>query len=412
MDAVNYGKPPSIWWGSLIVSGTIIGAGMFTLPVMLSGAWYFWSIILLIISWSGMLVSGLLFFEASLNYPVGSGYNTLTSDLLGGRWNLVNNLSILFVLVVLTYAYISASGPVLSASISNLGLSVPMAKITFTIVIASFVWLGTAVVGRVSLILLGSKLIAFFTLFGGLLTVVDHKGIRNLSMVNYSYLPYTLAALPFCIASFGFHGNISGLVEFYKKDKTRIVGSISIGTLVAVVVYIFWLTGMMANITRSGFSDIIRNGGDVETIISVLKPLINNTNFNFLLSLFSNFAVACSFLGVSLGLFDFLSDLFKSDNSPINRFKMVVLTFATPLSMSLLFPDGFLYAIGFAGLIATIWAIFTPSMLAFKARKRFDEAAWRVRGGNITISFVVLLGVANIVSWLLNQFGLLPIYKG
>ena len=35
---------PSLLGGVVIIGGTIIGAGMFSLPVVMSGAWFFWSI--------------------------------------------------------------------------------------------------------------------------------------------------------------------------------------------------------------------------------------------------------------------------------------------------------------------------------------------------------------------------------
>ena len=35
---------PSILGGIVIIAGTIIGAGMFSLPVVMSGAWFFWSL--------------------------------------------------------------------------------------------------------------------------------------------------------------------------------------------------------------------------------------------------------------------------------------------------------------------------------------------------------------------------------
>ncbi len=64
---------------------------------------------------------------------------------------------------------------------------------------------------------------------------------------------------------------------------------------------------------------------------------------------FSNFAVASSFLGVTLGLFDYLADLFGFDDSAMGRFKTALLTFIPPMIGGLVKPDGFLYAIGYAG---------------------------------------------------------------
>ncbi|MGC6745898.1 aromatic amino acid transport family protein [Escherichia coli] len=56
---------------------------------------------------------------------------------------------------------------------------------------------------------------------------------------------------------------------------------------------------------------------------------------------FSNLAVASSFFGVTLGLFDYLADLFKIDNSHGGRFKTVLLTFLPPALLYLIFPNGF-----------------------------------------------------------------------
>ena len=74
-------KKHSAFWGVMVIAGTVIGGGMFALPVDLAGAWFFWRFIL-IIAWFSMLHSGLLLLEANLNYPVGSSFNTITKDLI------------------------------------------------------------------------------------------------------------------------------------------------------------------------------------------------------------------------------------------------------------------------------------------------------------------------------------------
>ena len=76
---------PSLLGGVVIIGGTIIGAGMFSLPVVMSGAWFFWSMTALIFTWFCMLHSGLMILEANLNYRIGSSFDTITKDLLGKR---------------------------------------------------------------------------------------------------------------------------------------------------------------------------------------------------------------------------------------------------------------------------------------------------------------------------------------
>ena len=72
---------PSLLGGVVIIGGTIIGAGMFSLPVVMSGAWFFWSMAALIFTWFCMLHSGLMILEANLNYRIGSSFDTITKDL-------------------------------------------------------------------------------------------------------------------------------------------------------------------------------------------------------------------------------------------------------------------------------------------------------------------------------------------
>lgn len=106
-------KKHSAFWGVMVIAGTVIGGGMFALPVDLAGAWFFWGAFILIIAWFSMLHSGLLLLEANLNYPVGSSFNTITKDLIGNTWNIISGITVAFVLYILTYAYISANGAII-----------------------------------------------------------------------------------------------------------------------------------------------------------------------------------------------------------------------------------------------------------------------------------------------------------
>ena len=72
------------------------------------------------------------------------------------------------------------------------------------------------------------------------------------------------------------------------------------------------------------------------------------------------------------------------------------MTFLPPLLLSLQFPYGFVIAIGYAGLAATIWAAIVPALLARASRQKFPNATYKVYGGNFMIGFVILFGVLNI----------------
>ena len=61
-------------------------------------------------TWFCMTTSGLMILEANLHYPTGSSFDTIVKDLLGKGWNIINGLSVAFVLYILTYAYITSGG--------------------------------------------------------------------------------------------------------------------------------------------------------------------------------------------------------------------------------------------------------------------------------------------------------------
>lgn len=218
---------------------------------------------MLLVTWFCMLLSGLLYLEASLHYPAGSSFNTVTRDLLGRGWNAFNGLSVVFVLGILTYAYISASGAIIQHSLNqlNVGISARMAGLLFTLLVALFIWLGTAVVSRMTLIFLGAKVVTFLMIFGGLLWHVQPANLMDSGTSESHYLRYLWIVVPFCLASFGYHGNIAGLIGFYGKDGGRISRCLVYGTLLALVIYFVWIIGTMGNIPRPEFKQIAAQEG-------------------------------------------------------------------------------------------------------------------------------------------------------
>ena len=410
----NSNAKHSSFWGIMVIAGTVIGGGMFALPVDLSGAWFFWGAFILIIAWFSMMHSGLLLLEANLNYPVGSSFNTITKDLIGNKWNIVSGFTVAFVLYILTYAYISANGAIISETISmNMGYRVNprIVGICTAIFVASVLWISSLAASRITSLLLGIKIISFIIVFGSFFFQVDFSILRDTAgqaQNNVSYFPYIFMALPVCLASFGFHGNIPSLIICYGKRKDKLIKSIVFGSLLALVIYLFWLYCTMGNITRESFSEIIASGGNVDSLVKSFLGTRQTGIIEFCLLVFSNLAVASSFFGVTLGLFDYLADLFKFDNSAMGRFKTVLLTFLPPALLYLIFPNGFIYGIGGAGLCATIWAVIIPAVLALKARQKFPNKMFTVWGGVFIPTIVILFGVAVIVCWFGNVFNLLP----
>ncbi|MBT1445206.1 tryptophan permease [Shewanella sp. JM162201] len=406
-------RSPSLLGGAMIIAGTTVGAGMFSLPVVGAGMWFGWSLVLMAGIWLCMLLSGLLLLETNLRFAPGASFDTLTRETLGRFGRIVNGLSIAFVLYILTYAYISGGGSIVNHSLSALGISLPQsaAGLVFAAVLAAVVMISTRAVDRITTIMLGGMVITFFLAVGNLLLGVDSVKLF-VPDGEQSFAPYLWAAIPFGLASFGYHGNVPSLVKYYGKQPRVIIRAIFTGTFIALVIYVCWLLAAMGNLPRSQFSDIIAQGGNMGVLVSALSQVMSSDWLGKMLTLFANLAVASSFLGVTLGLFDYLADLFGFADDAKGRLKTAAVTFLPPTVLGLLFPDGFLIAIGFAALAATVWTLLVPGWMALKLRRRETEyQGYVVPGGNGVIYLVIGFGLLTATCHLLAMADLLPVFK-
>lgn len=414
-------KQHSLFGGAMIIAGGTIGAGMLANPTSTAGVWFLGSLVLLAYTWFCMTSSGLMLLEANLHYPTGASFDTVVKDLLGQGWNVINGLSVAFVLYILTYAYITSGGGITEGFINQLLSSeqhtVQIGRVSgsliFCLVLAVFVWFSTKAVDRFTTVLIGGMVIAFILSIAGLISSVKVEVLFD-SVVQgeQQYLPYMLGALPVCLVSFGFHQNVPSLVKYYERDANRVMKSVFFGTAIALAVYVLWQLAVQGNLPRAEFAPVIEKGGDIAVLLQALGKYIQTDFIALALRFFAYLAIATSFLGVTLGLFDYIADLCKFDDSRSGRTKTALITFLPPLLLSLAFPFGFVLAIGYAGLAATIWAVIVPALLAKASRRKFAQSNYLVYGGNFMIYFVILFGLLNIAAQLAMQFGYLPEFRG
>ena len=357
-----------------------------------------------------MFHSSLMILEANLNFPEGSSFNTFVKDILGPRWNALTGITLAFVLYILTYAYISGGGSVVNHTLANtLGFTPPRAVsgLLFALGLAAIVWFSTGLVGRITAILIGGMIITFVLSIGGLAVRVQLPVLLHSEL---AFAPFLLAAVPYYLTSFGFHGNVPSLMKYYGKDPQTIRKCLLYGSLLSLVVYTLWQLVTMGNIPREQFKPIIAAGGNMGDLVSALNTVVQSERLATLLHIFANLAVVSSFLGVTLGLFDYIADRFGFDNSRMGRFKTALVTFLPPTIGGLLFPHGFLYAIGLAGLCASIWGTIVPALCAKVSRQKYGNARYRVWGGNGMVYFIMGYGVLLVICYLLAAVGILPVY--
>jgi len=405
----NQDAQPSVLGGIFIITGTSIGAGMFSLPVLTSNMWFGWAVLFLCVSWYCMYSSALYLLEANQKFKHGVNFDSMTKALLPTSLRLLNGLSVLFVSYILVYAYISGGGSMLAHSLDS-GLSIDIdqsaASFIFAVLLGLIVSFSTKAVDRFTSAMLGGMVITFSIAIYSLLSGANFSLLQPFAEMT-ERLPYSWAAIPSLMVCFGFHSNIPSLVKYYNKDSSKVVSSIRYGSLLALTIYLIWLLASFTVIGRDGFAGVIAAGGNMGALVSALESAGSGATLAVTLQLFANFAVATSFLGVALGLFDFLTDLLKLDDTLSGRSKTALVTFVPPMIGGVLLPNGFIYAIGYAGFAAAVFALFTPVALAFQARKHLPSTDFLVPGGQARMVVVLVFAVCVVSFQVLSMMGLL-----
>ena len=400
---------PSVTGGACIIASVCVGAGMLGLPSAGAGAWTSWSSLAIILTMIIMTVSGWMLLEAFKPYELTASFNSVTKDLLGHKINIFNNLTVYFVGGILLYAYITSSGLILSGL---LGINSQFASVLFVLVFSCFVWHSTRAVDRISVVLIAFMVLSFVFGVSGLAANIDATMLFHSLTEELGQAPYALAMLPVALTSFGYHHSVASMRAYYgeeQKAKQAILG----GTLIALALYLLWLLSIFGNLPRSAFGPVIAKGGDVDVLLGALASVIESKRVSNAINLFSMAAILSSFIGVGLGVFDYLADLFKFDNSRAGRAKSWGVTFLPPLLLSLLFPFGFVVAIGYAGAAATVWACIIPALLAKKSRELAPQGGgFKAPGGQPMVVAVIVFGVLTAVFHLMAMAGMLPIYTG
>ncbi len=399
-------KQPSLLGGICIIASVCVGAGMLGLPSAGAGAWTLWSIGAITLTMMVMTLSGWMLLEAFKHYDLRVSFDTVTRDLLGTRVNWFNNLMVYFVGGILLYAYISSSGQIIH---DVLGINEKIASVLFVLVFSAVVWHSTRAVDRISVLLIALMVMTFVFGISGLASNVD---MATLFASHGGNASFAMAVLPVALTSFGYHHSASSMRAYYGEER-KASHAIAGGTLIALALYVLWVISIFGNLPREQFGPVLEDGGNVDALLSALSSVIASDKVAGAINAFSMAAILSSFIGVGLGVFDFLADFFHFDDTRQGRAKSWLVTFIPPLLLSLLFPFGFVVAIGYAGAAATIWTCIIPALLARKTRQRFpDDRGFKTPGGQAMIWLTITFGVLTAVFHFSSMMGVLPVFAG
>ncbi len=148
-------------------------------------------------------------------------------------------------------------------------------------------------------------------------------------------------------------------------------------------------------------------------LLGALASVIESKRVSNAINLFSMAAILSSFIGVGLGVFDYLADLFRFDNRPRRPCQSWGVTFLPPLLLSLLFPSASWWPSVMPGPRRPSGpASFLPCWRRSPGKLAPDEAGFKAPGGQPMVVAVIVFGVLTAIFHLMAMAGMLPVSTG
>jgi tryptophan-specific transport protein len=396
----------------MITAGTAIGAGMFSIPIVASGMWFSWTVLAMAGIWYVNYLCALYLLEVNITFERGANFETISKILFGPIWSKFISIGFAFLLYILIYAYFSAFG---STASTSFGLGEmeggrwmsSAASLVFGLLLAFAIWLGTKTVGRISGILVAGIIITFILSMAGFSFQVEAAKLFDFADED-GYVQYIWISLPYLITSFGFLNVVPSLYKFYGDQPKLIKSGLLVGSMLAFLISLIFVVIAFGSISREAYIPINQAGGNIGTLMAAMQAGETSDLVNWSLSIFTNFAIISSFLGVGLGLFDFVADTFKIDDSPKGRFYTACISFLPSGIASFFFPNGFILAIGYAGLVFVVTGLIAVYFMVRLKRSSGRESSYQVAGGNVLLVSYLLANILVGMCQVLAMFDLLP----
>jgi tyrosine-specific transport protein len=381
--------------GILIVAGTTVGGGMLALPIASASAGFGLSVVCLVSMWALMAYTALITLEMNLYFNKGVSIAYAAEYALGRVGKIVSTVTIALLFYTLLSAYMAGGASVLDQVIEYLvgvKISKTASALLFGGVLGAIILARTRVVDAFNRGLLSIKTLFFVLIVAACFPKVDVSLLTHFPDRSGSFF---VALVPLFFTSFGFHGSIPTIVNYIGVDPKKLRSTFLVGSLIPLLVYILWETVVLGVIPLAGdlsFEFIKHNNGDLGVFVDTLSAVAGGGWVVMACQGFTSIAVATSFLGVGIGLFDFMEEQLSRRHKRPNSLVTGLFTFLVPFVFAVYYPEGFIVALGYAAIALSVLAVIIPTLIVWKLRPANTKSSYVVSGGTIGLIVAILSG--------------------
>lgn len=370
--------------GVLLVAGTTIGGGMLGLPVLMGAAGFLPSMLISLLCWLFMASTGLLFLEVSQWLKGEANIISMAKKTLGIWGKGFAWILYLFLFNCLMIAYMVGSGN-LVVQLSGNSIPAWLGPIIFALIFSPLIVMSTAFATRLNKFLVVGLALSYV---GVIALGLQYVKPQLLLQADWSK---SFHILPIAFISFAFQGIIPTLARYMHHDAKNIRKAILIGSFIPFFAYMIWnalILGIVPVEGSNGLNAALQNG---DNAIVPLKNFINSPLVYDVGQFFAFFALVTSFLGVALGLRDFLADGLRIKRNLQGKLLLVFLVCTIPLIIAISYPHIFLVALEYAGGFGSALLLgLLPIVMTWRGRYQLNlPGEHQLPGGRLLL---ILLG--------------------
>ena len=381
-----------------LVGGTCIGGGMLALPLATGISGFLPSITVMAFCWLAMTSTALLLIEASLWMQDEVHIISMTSRILGLPGKAVAWILYLFICYASIVAY-TAGGGIQLASLFNLSRESGCA--IFIALFGGVIYLGNTIVGRVNAILFSAMIAAYFLLVG--------MGVDEVKpdLLAYRRWSSSLLALPLLLTAFSFQTMVPSLTPYLKRNVNALRIATVGGTLIAFLVYAVWEALILGIVPVEGANGLTQALARGEPATQFLYEHVEGVWIAQIADFFAFFALVTSFLGMSLGLFDFLADGFHIKKAGWGKVLIGAMIILPTFIFAVKFERIFLLALDATGGYGdTILNGLIPVAMVWVGRYKMGyREGMLLPGGRVTLAIVGSFFLYALVMEVLSHMG-------
>ncbi|MFN6481875.1 MULTISPECIES: amino acid permease [unclassified Nostoc] len=393
-------QPGSVLGSTALIAGTTVGAGILALPAVTLPSGIVPSTSGLIAVWLYALVSGLLIAEVTLNTMRTEGHPSIgflgvVEKILGKLGARLAGSAYLFMHYALLVAYITQGGEILGGAAAKVwGVQILPAWVgttTFTLLFGGIMYLGREkFIEKLNSAFVGIVIVSFLGLLflGG-----RHIQSAQLLSQNWSALGSAISVMS--VALF-FQNVVPLVVTQLEGDARKIRQSIFIGSVIPLIMFLAWNAVILGSISPN----MLHGTSDARSVFDPLQILRAGSAgewLGVLVSIFSEFAIATSFIGFVYGLLDLFKDIFLPAQGQLSsRLPLYSLVLFPPMTLGTLNPSIFFTALDYTGTFSiSVLGGIIPALMSWKQRQEQESDNINqplVPGGRVTL--ILMIGVA------------------